>query len=262
GGAPTVVATNQDYPWAIAVDDNNVYWTNYDNASAPENGGATSSGAVMKVPLTGGTPVTLDQGLAGPWGIAIDATNVYYTNAGGGHVKSVPIAGGTVTTLASNQQTPVGIAVDGTNVYWANYANGTIGATAKGGGGGVGVLTTSNTAAYVEAVAVNATTLFFGSNDGNTTSVVASMPLAGSSSPTILASGRDTVNAIALDSTNVYWVEDDVNPQGNISTLPLGGGTVTKLAPGVDYPTAIAVDATGLYYVASGAGRVWRLTPP
>ena len=31
GGTPTTVVSNQDYPWAIATDGKNIYWTNYDN---------------------------------------------------------------------------------------------------------------------------------------------------------------------------------------------------------------------------------------
>jgi hypothetical protein len=78
----------------------------------------------------------------------------------------------------------------------------------------------------------------------------------------VLASGRDTVTGIALDATNVYFVENDVNPQGKVSTIPLGGGSVTQVVTGVDYPTSIAVDATGLYYTAANGGRVWRASPP
>lgn len=264
GGTPTTIATNQDWPWAIAVDDNNVYWTNYDNGSAGTVGapglGQTTSGTVMKVAVTGGTPVMLDQGLEGPFGLAIDATNVYYTNAGGGRIKSVPIAGGTATVLATDQ-VPLGIAVDGTSVYWVSFFNGTVSSTAKAGGSGTKELTASNTATNVIGVAVNATSVFFSTDDGSTTSVIASMPLAGSASPTVLASGQDDGWGIALDATNVYWANSDQLPNGYMASTSLTGGTVTKLATNIGFPTSIAVDATGLYYTGYG-GHVWRLTPP
>jgi hypothetical protein len=274
GGPITTIATNQDWPWAIAVDDNNVYWTNYDNDAADTGGpgaGQTTSGTVMKMALTGGgSPVALDTGLQEPWGLAIDATNVYYTTAGGGRVKSVPIAStgtGPVTVLATGQSTPLGIAVDGTSVYWANNGVGTVSSASKtaGDAGTVKVLTSAAAATNVVGVAVNSTSIFFATTDGMTTSVVAYMPLAGSNSPTVLASGQDQSFGITLDGTNVYWTGNDNTPAGNVSSTPLpggtGSGTVTKLATSITYPTAIAVDPLGVYYTGNG-GKVWRLTPP
>jgi sugar lactone lactonase YvrE len=54
----------------------------------------------------------------------VDATSVYWTNYNGGAVMKVPLGGGTATTLASGQNYPYGIAVDATSVYWTNNAIG------------------------------------------------------------------------------------------------------------------------------------------
>jgi hypothetical protein len=64
----------------IAVDANNVYWTN--QGVCPDDGGPCS-GAVMKVPVTGGTPVTLASGEYSPTSIAVDDTSVYWLNQAG-----------------------------------------------------------------------------------------------------------------------------------------------------------------------------------
>jgi hypothetical protein len=54
---------------------------------------------VSQVPLTGGSPtvVSTDQN---PGGIAVDATHVYWCE-GGGSVMKMPLDGGTPVTLAS-----------------------------------------------------------------------------------------------------------------------------------------------------------------
>ena len=72
-----ILASNQNGPRDIVVDETNVFWTN-------QNGGT-----VMKVALAGGIPVTLASGQTYPQGIAIDSTNVYWVTTSGGTVMKV-----------------------------------------------------------------------------------------------------------------------------------------------------------------------------
>ena len=79
--------------------------------------------AVTKVPVAGGDAVTL--ATTGGWGIAVDATSVYWTDfRNPGSVSRVPILGGTPTILATGLQYPAGIAIDATSVYWTNEGDG------------------------------------------------------------------------------------------------------------------------------------------
>jgi hypothetical protein len=78
-----------------------------------------AGGSVMTVPLTGGQPTTFATGAGG--GLAIDATNVYWTDGSvSGRIMKAPRGGGAFTTLASAQDTPVALTVDTTDVYWLN----------------------------------------------------------------------------------------------------------------------------------------------
>ena len=70
--------------------------------------------------------MTLASAQPGPQHIAVDATNVYWTNIGSvddtGSVMTVAKDGGTPMALATAQRGPFGIAVDGANVYWTDVS--------------------------------------------------------------------------------------------------------------------------------------------
>jgi hypothetical protein len=62
------------------------------------------------VPVGGGSPSVVASA-SGPWGIAVDGANVYWTSTLGGVVMRVPVAGGTPFPVATGQSCPQGIAV-------------------------------------------------------------------------------------------------------------------------------------------------------
>ena len=116
-GSPCLVtlASGQNNAVALAVGPDAVYWVEWGDDSGK------ADGAVMKVPLDGGTPIVLASDRPTPSSIAVDATSVYWTDQAanyggkaGGMVEKLPLAGGTAVTLASGQQNPGSIAVYGT----------------------------------------------------------------------------------------------------------------------------------------------------
>ncbi len=105
---------------ALAADSTSVYWTEYDPTATPQ------IGAVMKAPLTGGTPVTLASALPAGGGLAVDPAYVYYPSVNTSCsqfpcslLMKVPIGGGTPVTLAVEGEVS-GIAVDATSAYFTS----------------------------------------------------------------------------------------------------------------------------------------------
>src|SRR5260221_1484344 len=119
-GTSTAIASNQNGPLGLALSASFVYFTNLGDSSA--------NGSIVRVPLSGGTPVTLKAGLLQPASIVIDAASIYWGSSGPGAsssaISKMPIGGGTVPTLASVQSyfSNGGIASDGVSVYWATFS--------------------------------------------------------------------------------------------------------------------------------------------
>jgi hypothetical protein len=207
GGTRTTLATGlTTIPNAeeIAVDSAYVYFTSFEDP-APEY---PQSGAVMKVPIAGGTPITLASEQDYPLGLTVDSTNVYWVNEGSsgsdGSVIQMPLAGGPPTTLATGQAAPVSVVVDAKNVYW---------------------------------------TLWGWTTDGGTSGAVMTAPIGGGAVSTLVSGG--TGYGIAVDASNVYWTDFRA---GNVMQMPLGGGAITTLASGQDGPLGFGVDADNVYF--------------
>lgn len=151
----------------LSVDSTSVYWVNVE-------------GPVMKVAVTGGTPLLLAS--KGSNTSALDSTSLYFADAFDGAIWKVGLAGGTLSPITDGRGPTNGIAVDSTSVYWT--VQGTLGASG-----------------------CNARVACGGS--------VMKVGLFGGT-PVTLASSPNPF-ALAVDSTSVYWTD---TTQGTVMKAP------------------------------------------
>jgi hypothetical protein len=94
------------------------------------------------------------------------------------------------------------------------------------------------------AVALDANNLYWTDGDG----IVNQIAKAGGTR--LQLSNRDMAAALAIDAHNVYWID---GTSGNLSCVPIDGGTITQLATGPSQPVSLAVDALFIYWSNAGA---------
>src|SRR5262245_16644592 len=213
-------------------------------SAGPGSGGAGGT-------ASGGVPTVLASGEIGAWAIAVDATNVYWTNQETRAVMKVPVAGGTPMALATGAtatQLPYDVAVDLDGVYWNYYDSpGTLMTAPLTGGPPVTLVTQQNGPRSIAVLGGNLYWInlwIFGNNSG----AVMTAPLAGGGGPITLASAQDDPNGIAVDGSNVYWT----NLGGTVMKVATGGGTPVMLASAQSGPQNIRVDANNVYWTNTG----------
>lgn len=192
----------------------------------------------------------------GPYGMAVDANNVYWLNGLDGTLDKVAITGGTPTAIVPSGIHDFGglggnpVATDGTYVYYwnPNSAPGTSTLNKVSVNGGT--VTPLATASGAMGIAVDSTNVYFA-----TPGTVNKVPIAGGTAATQLATGQN-VYSVAVDSTSVYFTEHD---GGYVSKVLISGGPVTHLASGLNSPENLVVDGTNVYWTDYNQGVVYRV---
>lgn len=147
GSGPVAIYSGRYLPQGVVSDGIHVFWVEWGTFDA--QGRSNNDGSVWQGSVDGSTmPIQLASSQPAPSGIAIDGTNVYWTDLGplggdnlpalnAGFVQMAPIGGGTVTTIAAHQSVPVCIIVSGNRIFWTEYglnAPGLVMSAPTGGG--------------------------------------------------------------------------------------------------------------------------------
>jgi hypothetical protein len=204
GGTPTVVAAQSGAPSHIVADASYVYW------------GELNGGGVMKAPLGGGA-ATMVAPATSAFQIALGDTAVFWMDAPG--LMTAPKTGGASMSLASAfvPSPTAGLAVSATTVYFSAGARNGSGVSDVPIGGGP-VTPVAGTPASIGGgpVAIDATRVYWADMSG----AVYAAPLSGGTA-TLLATGQDNVDAIAVDDSAVYWLVNGNGSPGGVMELPL-----------------------------------------
>jgi len=113
---------------------------------------------------------------------------------------------------------------------------------------------------YRIAYDASSSSLFFTQNT-SPNGTISMVSTSGTNSATAVISSLINPTLLAVDSTNVYWIEGSSSYQ--LKKAPKSGGTPTTLSTGLSSPYAIAVDSSSVYWtenVASGGGAVKKVS--
>jgi hypothetical protein len=226
-------------------------------------------------------PGLIADGQDGAFGIAIDATHVYWSTTNG-VIARKPRAGGDIQVIANGESTPQHVAVADGYVYWASHAGSIRRAHVEGGAAEdfVGALTDPT------GVAVQGPVVYYTEKKGtvgiyNADAGTGSQPLGGIpsigdidalgteyfygdgegiDSVTLFGGVAKVVGAprtvgVALVNNVFYFTTPDTGEIARASS----DGTPEAIVSGQNAPAGIAGDSTAVFWCEGGAGRVWRL---
>lgn len=271
---PQALATEQSYPFGIAINSGNVFWTNSSSSgsvmSVPKSGGTATviaafqnlpkklvvnlgfvywtnfgDGTVMRAPDDGsGAPEVLASGLQGPYAIAATSTSVFVTELIGLKISQLSLLDKSVTTIANTSYGGAAIAVSYQYLYWDDAG---IYRTPLVGGSIEKIVTQGGQQDFIiDQVA------WYNSAGGGEQRISTGLLVPNSIKSTVADVQNDPFG-VTVDSVYVYWTN---RSSGEIRRAPKTGGKTKTVASSQLNPMYITNDAFHLYWTDSQANTV------
>lgn len=233
GAVQTLYSSCNFMPNNIAVDSQWVYAVDW----GPDN--------IVKVPITGGSPVTVAvaNGAVYHRGLSVDNTFVYWADKDG--VKRATKDGASTVTLFSDRRVH-DLAIDVAYVYWTRglIGSGEIRRIDKSGGT---VQTLASGLHYPRDIYVDESYIYWA--EGTTLKRV---PIVGGVPPTtIYSEAGSQMNSVVVSGPFLYWSQTDSSGSigsGKVRRIPKAGGSMTDIETGLSGPRSINLDSQSVYW--------------
>lgn len=285
---PLPIALGLKRPAELSLSSAWAYWT--EPGSFDENGNPQADGAVRAVPLEGGEPLLIAEGLVAPRSLVADAPDAQEQQAGAVELLFIAAAGAAAddgaivvagpdlpveqrVDLLTGLRQPEGIARLGDALLWTELWGDEVFEVATAGQGsaiaaqGAPASRTPGdpkpgVAPYRVAAAAGVACWTYQGNLQSGDGAVACQR-AGQAAQ-IVATQQATPRALVIDTDEagsaraVYWVSFE---GGTVSRVAITGGSFgapETVAEGQALPSGIAVDDQHVYWTSRGDGSVWR----